>query len=163
MANDGQKENVGDDTPTESRKHIDLDIEEDNCNEETHDKNHRGKNIGQEDGVPKKSNRSGYYNEDDLQVWKDRCLRRDDEIKGMANELADLQTVINFRMQNDVMQPPFPLQDTPIPVARKDTQTGGRRQLLRLLSTIGPRNILTGLRERSSMENPRRHDLDLDD
>ncbi|GMQ10446.1 hypothetical protein CsSME_00053440 [Camellia sinensis var. sinensis] len=46
MANDGQKEKVGDDTPTESGKHIDLDVEEDNCNEETRDKNHRGKDVG---------------------------------------------------------------------------------------------------------------------
>ncbi|KAL7175725.1 hypothetical protein ACSBR2_029336 [Camellia fascicularis] len=118
MANDGQKEKVKDDTPTESGKHIDLEVEEDNCNEEARDKNHGGKDVGQEGSVPKKSDRSGYYNEDDLQVWKDRCLRRDDEIKGMANKLADLQTA------------PFPLQDTSIPAARKDTQTGGRRQLL---------------------------------
>ena len=103
MANDGQKEKVGDDTPTESGKHIDLDIEEDNCNEETHDKNHGGKDVGQESGVPKKSDRSGYYKEDDLKVWKDRCLRRDDEIKRMADKLADLQTIVNFMMQNNVM------------------------------------------------------------
>ncbi|KAL7191538.1 hypothetical protein ACSBR2_023589 [Camellia fascicularis] len=126
MASTGQKDKIGNDTPTGSERPIDLDVEEDNCNEETRDKNHGGKNVGQEDDIPKKSDRSGYYNEDDLQVWKDRCLRRDDEIKGMANKLADLQTVINFRMQNDVMQPPFPLQDTPIPVARKDAQKGGQ-------------------------------------
>ncbi|KAL7181609.1 hypothetical protein ACSBR1_040496 [Camellia fascicularis] len=124
MTNDGQKEKVGDNTPTESGKYIDLDVEEDNCNEETRDKNHGGKNVGQEGGIPKKSDQSGYYNEDDLQVWKDRCLRRDGEINGMANKLADLQTVINFMMQNNVMQPPFPLQDTPILAAKKDTQTG---------------------------------------
>ncbi|KAL7240225.1 hypothetical protein ACSBR2_005984 [Camellia fascicularis] len=115
MANNGQKEKVGDDTPTESGKHIDLEVEENKCNEEARDKNHRGKDVGQEGGVPKKSDRSGYYNEDDLQVWKDRCLWRDDEIKGMANKLADLQMA------------PFPLQDTPIPAARKDTQTGGQK------------------------------------
>ncbi|KAL7202292.1 hypothetical protein ACSBR1_033876 [Camellia fascicularis] len=68
MANDGQKEKVGDDTPTESGKHIDLDVEENNYNEETRDKNHGGKDVGQEGGVLKKSDRSGYYNEDDLQV-----------------------------------------------------------------------------------------------
>ncbi|KAL7162708.1 hypothetical protein ACSBR2_043067 [Camellia fascicularis] len=67
MANDGQKEKVRNDTPIESGKHIDLDVEEDNCNEETRDKNHGGKNVGQEGGVPKKSDRSGYYNEDNLQ------------------------------------------------------------------------------------------------
>ncbi|KAL7218912.1 hypothetical protein ACSBR2_012056 [Camellia fascicularis] len=115
MANDGQKEKVGDDTPTESGKHIDLEVEEDNCNKEARDKNHGGKDVGQEGGISKKSDRSGYYNEDDLQVWKDRCLRRDDEIKRMANKLADLQMT------------PFPLQDTPIPATRKDTQTGGQK------------------------------------
>ncbi|KAL7221853.1 hypothetical protein ACSBR1_023740 [Camellia fascicularis] len=66
MANDGQKEKVGDDTPTESGKHIDLEVEEDNCNEEARDKNHGGKDVGQEGGVPKKSDRRWYYNEDDL-------------------------------------------------------------------------------------------------
>ncbi|KAL7175909.1 hypothetical protein ACSBR2_029476 [Camellia fascicularis] len=126
MANDGQKEKVGDDTLTQSGKHIDLNVEEDNYNEETCDKNYGGKNVGQEGNVPKKSNRSGYYNEDDLQVWKDRCLRRDDEMKGMADKLADLQTVVNFLMQNNVMQPPFLLQDTPIPTAKKGAQKGGQ-------------------------------------
>ncbi|KAL7214537.1 hypothetical protein ACSBR1_026864 [Camellia fascicularis] len=120
MANDGQKKKIGDDTPTRSGKPVDLVVEEDNCNKETHDKNHGGKDIGQEGDVPKETDRNGYYNEDDLQVWKDRCLRRDEEMKGMANKLVDLQSVINFMMQNNVMQPPFSLQDTPIPAAKKD-------------------------------------------
>ncbi|KAL7183186.1 hypothetical protein ACSBR1_041795 [Camellia fascicularis] len=98
MANDGQKEKIGDDFPTGSGKHIDPNVEEDNCNEETQDQNHGDKDVRQEGDVPKKSDRSGYYNEDNLQVWKDRCLRRDDEMKGMANKLADLQTVVNFMM-----------------------------------------------------------------
>mgnify|MGYP003702859657 CR=1 FL=1 len=68
MANNGHKEKVGNDMPTGSGKHVDLDIEEDNCNEKTRDKNHGEKNIGQEGDVPKKSDRGGYYNEDDLQV-----------------------------------------------------------------------------------------------
>ena len=67
-------------------KHINLDVEEDNCNEETRDKNHGGKDVGQEGGVPKKSNRSRYYNEDNLQIWKDRYLWRDDEMKGMEDK-----------------------------------------------------------------------------
>ncbi|KAF5931840.1 hypothetical protein HYC85_028011 [Camellia sinensis] len=45
MANNRQKEKVRDDTPTENGKHIDLDVEEDNCNEETRDKNHEGKDV----------------------------------------------------------------------------------------------------------------------
>ncbi|KAL7172766.1 hypothetical protein ACSBR2_032273 [Camellia fascicularis] len=127
MASDGQKEKVGDDTPTGSGKPVDLDVEEDNCNKETHDKNHGGKDVGQEGDIPKKTDRSGYYNEDNLQVWKERCLRRDDEVKDMANKLADLQTFVNFMMQNNVMQQPFPLQDTPIPAAKKDAQKGGQK------------------------------------
>ncbi|KAL7212348.1 hypothetical protein ACSBR2_015100 [Camellia fascicularis] len=129
MANDGQKEKVGNDTPTESGKHIDPDIEEDNCNEETRDKNHGGKNVGQEGGVLKKLDQSWYYNEDNLQVWKNRCLRRDDEMKRMANKLVDLQTVVTFLMQNNVMQPPFPLQDTSIPAAKKGAQKGGQKMI----------------------------------
>ncbi|KAL7164006.1 hypothetical protein ACSBR2_040004 [Camellia fascicularis] len=98
MANDGQKEKIGDDTFIGSGKPVDLDIEEDNCNEETRDQNHGGKDVGQEGNVPKKTDQSGYYNEDDFQVWKDRCLRRDDKVKGMTNKLVDLQTVVNFMM-----------------------------------------------------------------
>ncbi|KAL7231857.1 hypothetical protein ACSBR2_009978 [Camellia fascicularis] len=127
MANNGQKEKIGDDTPTGSGKFVDLDVEEDNCNKETHDKNHGGKDVGQEGDIPKKMDRSGYYNEDDLQVWRERCLWRDDEVKAMANKLADLQTVVSFMIQNNVMQPPFPLQDTPIPTAKKDTQKRGQK------------------------------------
>ncbi|KAL7201075.1 hypothetical protein ACSBR1_032891 [Camellia fascicularis] len=127
MASDGQKEKVGDDTPTRSGKPVDLDVKEDNCNKETHDKNHGGKDVGQEGDIPKKTDRSGYYNEDNLQVWKERCLRRDDEVKDMANKLANLQTLVNFMMQNNVMQQPFPLQDTPIPAAKKDAQKGGQK------------------------------------
>ncbi|GMP96194.1 hypothetical protein CsSME_00044944 [Camellia sinensis var. sinensis] len=74
MANNGQKEKVGDDIPTGSGKHIDPNVEEDNCNEETRDQNPGEKDVGKEGDVPKKSDRDGYYNEDDLQVWKDRCL-----------------------------------------------------------------------------------------
>ncbi|GMP94862.1 hypothetical protein CsSME_00044143 [Camellia sinensis var. sinensis] len=153
MANDGQKEEVKDEIPTVSGKHIDPNVEEDNCNEETRDQNPKEKNIGQEGDVTKKSDRGKYYNEDDLQVWKDRCLRRDGKMKGMANKLADLQSVVNFMMQNNVVQPPFPLQDTPIPAAKKDAQKRGIKQSLQFLSTIGPRNILTGLHGRSGMEN----------
>ena len=42
-------------------------------------------------------------------------------MKGMANKLADLQSVVTFMMQNNVMQPPFPLKDTLIPAANNDT------------------------------------------
>ncbi|KAL7212374.1 hypothetical protein ACSBR2_015123 [Camellia fascicularis] len=85
MASDGQKEKIGDDIPTGSGKHIDPNVEEDNYNEKTQDQNLGEKDVGQEGDVPKKSDRDGYYNENDLQMWKDRCLRRDGEMKGMAN------------------------------------------------------------------------------
>ncbi|KAL7240382.1 hypothetical protein ACSBR2_006101 [Camellia fascicularis] len=47
----------------------------------------------------------------------------------MANKLVDLQSVINFMMQNNVMQPPFPLKDTPIPAAKNDAQKGGQKAI----------------------------------
>ena len=98
MASDGQKDKVGDETPAGNGKRVDLNMEEDGCNEKTQNQNHSKKDVGQDGGVPKKLEQSRYYNEDDLQVWKDRCLRRNEEMKGMANKLADLQTVINFMM-----------------------------------------------------------------
>ncbi|KAL7261471.1 hypothetical protein ACSBR1_000008 [Camellia fascicularis] len=66
MANDGQKEKVGDDISTGSGKHLDLEVKKDNCNEETRDQNPGEKDVGQEGDVPKKSDRSAYYNEDNL-------------------------------------------------------------------------------------------------
>ncbi|KAL7195267.1 hypothetical protein ACSBR1_035479 [Camellia fascicularis] len=116
MANDGQKDKVGDDIPTGSGKHIDPNVEEENCSEETRDQNPGEKGVSNEGNVPKKSNRGGYYN-----------LRRDGEMKGMENKLADLQSVVNFMMQNNVMQPPFPLQDTSILTAKNNAQKGGQK------------------------------------
>ena len=103
MASDGQKDMVGDEIPTGSGKHVDPNVEEDGRNEETQNQNHGKKDVGQDGDVPKKPDRSGYYNEDDLQVWKDRCLQKDEEVKEMANKLADLQSVVNFMMQSNVM------------------------------------------------------------
>ncbi|KAL7190447.1 hypothetical protein ACSBR2_022678 [Camellia fascicularis] len=48
MANDGRKEKVENDIPTGSGKHIDLDVDEDNCNEETRDSNPGEKDVGKE-------------------------------------------------------------------------------------------------------------------
>ncbi|KAL7206169.1 hypothetical protein ACSBR2_018977 [Camellia fascicularis] len=120
MANDGQKEKIGDDIPSESGKHANPNTEEDNCNEKPQDQNPREKDVSQEGDVAKKAGRGEYYNESDLQVWKDRCLRRDSKMKETANKLADLQSIVNFMIQTNVMQPPFPLEDTPIPVAKND-------------------------------------------
>ncbi|KAL7188857.1 hypothetical protein ACSBR1_038669 [Camellia fascicularis] len=66
MANDGQKEKVGDDIPSGSGKHIDPNVEKENCNEEPQEKNPGGKDVGQEGDVPKKAGRGKYYNESDL-------------------------------------------------------------------------------------------------
>ncbi|KAL7182810.1 hypothetical protein ACSBR1_041478 [Camellia fascicularis] len=100
MASNGQNEKIGDDTPAGSGRPIDS---------------HGEKNVGQEGDIPYQSR---YYNEDNLQVWRDRCLRRDEEVKEMANKLADLQSIVNFMMQNN---------DTPIPAA--NTQRGGQKTI----------------------------------
>ncbi|KAL7234044.1 hypothetical protein ACSBR1_017612 [Camellia fascicularis] len=115
MASNGQKEKMGDDASAGSGRPIDLDTEGDNHNAETCNQGNREKDVGQTDDVLTKPDQNKYYKEDDFQVWKDRCLRRDEEVKEMANKLANLQSVVNFMMQNNVMQPPFPLHDTPVP------------------------------------------------
>ncbi|KAL7264012.1 hypothetical protein ACSBR1_002047 [Camellia fascicularis] len=129
MANDGQKEKIGDDIPSGNGKHVDPNIEEENPNEGPRDQNPREKDVGQEGDPPNKASRDEYYDESDLQVWKDRCLRRDGEMKGMTNKLVDLQSVVNFMIQNNVMQPPFSLKDTPIPAAKNDAQKGGQKTI----------------------------------
>ena len=115
MARSGQQENIGDDAPAGSGRPIDLDIEGDNHNTEARDQGHREKDDIQEGDTSKRTDLGKYYNEDTLQVWRDRCLRWDEEVKELANKLAALQSVVNFMMQNNVMQPPYPLQDTPMP------------------------------------------------
>ncbi|KAL7207636.1 hypothetical protein ACSBR1_029562 [Camellia fascicularis] len=67
MASDGQKDKMGNDTPAGSGRPIDLDVEEDNRNIKTRDQNHGVKDVGQTGDVPKKPDRSGYNNEDNLQ------------------------------------------------------------------------------------------------
>ncbi|KAL7246327.1 hypothetical protein ACSBR2_001439 [Camellia fascicularis] len=79
MANDGQKDQIGDNAPTGSGRPINLDVERDDRNTETRDQSHGVKDAGQEGNAPKTTNRSRYYNEDDLQVWKDRYLRRNED------------------------------------------------------------------------------------
>lgn len=66
MANDRQKEKVGDDIPSGSGKHVDPNVKEENCNKGAQDQNPGGKNIGQEGDPPKKAGRDEYYNESDL-------------------------------------------------------------------------------------------------
>ncbi|KAL7170985.1 hypothetical protein ACSBR2_035777 [Camellia fascicularis] len=90
MANDEQKEKIRDDIPSGSGRHADPNMDEENHNEGTWEQNPGEKDIDQEGDAPKKAGRDEYYNESDLQAWKDRCLRRDSEMKGMTNKLADL-------------------------------------------------------------------------
>ena len=127
MASNTQKEKIGDNTPAGSGRPVDPNAERGDHNEETRDQNHAEKGVGQDGNTSKKADQGRYYNEDNLQVWKDRCLRRDEEVKEMANKLADLQSVVNFMMQNNVMQPPYPLQDTPMPAA--NAQKKGQKEI----------------------------------
>ena len=81
MASDAQNEKVGDDAPAGSGRPIDLDVEGDNHNEEARSQGHGGKDVVQEGDTSKKTDQDRYYNEDNLQVWRDRCLQRDEEVK----------------------------------------------------------------------------------
>ncbi|KAL7176233.1 hypothetical protein ACSBR2_029730 [Camellia fascicularis] len=79
MANDKQKDQIGDNAPTGSGRPINLDVEGDDRNTETRDQSHGVKDACQEGDAPKTIDRNGYYNEDDFQVWKDRYLRRHED------------------------------------------------------------------------------------
>ncbi|KAL7199818.1 hypothetical protein ACSBR2_022009 [Camellia fascicularis] len=116
-----QEEKIGDNIISESNEHIVLTAGEKNCNEGAQDPNLGEKDVSKGGNTPKKSCRYEYYNESDLQVWNDRCLRRNGEMKGMANKLADLQSVVNFMMQNN---------DTPVPTAKTDAQKGRQKTIL---------------------------------
>ena len=69
----------------------------------------------------------------------------------MANKLADLQSVVNFMMQNTVMQPPYPLHAAPIPAA--NAQKGGQKTTPVAPSTPGAKDTLTDLPGRSDEES----------
>ncbi|THG04055.1 hypothetical protein TEA_004728 [Camellia sinensis var. sinensis] len=73
------KDQTGDNAPAGNERSINLDVEGDNSNTETRDQSHGVKDAGQEGDAPKTTDRSGYYNEDDLQVWKDRYMRRNED------------------------------------------------------------------------------------
>ncbi|KAL7174302.1 hypothetical protein ACSBR2_033544 [Camellia fascicularis] len=129
MTNNEQEEKIGDDIHSESEEHVDPNVREENRNEGVQELSPGVKNVSKECNVPKKRGRDEYYSESNLKVWKDRCLRRDGEMKGMANKLADLQLVVNFMMQNNVMQPPFPLQDMPVLAAKDNAQKGRQKTI----------------------------------
>ena len=96
MASNGQRENIGGDTPIGSGRPIDLDIEGDNHNTETHDQGHREKDVNHECDTSKRTDQGKYYNEDNLQVWRDRCLRRDEEVKALTNKLYSDPGLFSF-------------------------------------------------------------------
>ncbi|GMP69009.1 hypothetical protein CsSME_00028412 [Camellia sinensis var. sinensis] len=79
MANARQKDQTGDNAPAGNGRSINLDVEVDNSNTETRDQSHGVKDAGQEGDAPKTTDRSGYYNKDNLQVWKDRYLQRNED------------------------------------------------------------------------------------
>ena len=99
MANDGQKAQIRDNAPAGSRRPIDLDVEGDDRNIETRDQSHGVKDADQEGNAPKTTDRSGYYNEDDLQVWKDRYLRKNED-----PSRRDAKTRGHKRSQGDNIQ-----------------------------------------------------------
>ena len=99
MANDGQKDQIRDNAPAGSERPIDLDVEGDDHNTKTRDQSHEVKDAGQEGDAPKTTDRSEYYNEDDLQVWKDRYLRRNEDLSR-----RDAKTVRHERSQGDNIQ-----------------------------------------------------------
>ncbi|KAL7175124.1 hypothetical protein ACSBR2_028848 [Camellia fascicularis] len=103
MANNVQEEKVGDDINSESYEHVDPNVEKENRNEGAQDQSLAEKDVGKEDKAAKKGGRDEYYNKNDLQVWNNRCLRRNREMKEMGKKLADPQSIVHFMMQNNVM------------------------------------------------------------
>ena len=81
------------------RRSINLYVEGDNRNTETLDQSHGVKDAGQEGDAPKTTDRSGYYNEDDLQEWKNRYLRRNED-----PSRRDGKTGVHERSQGDNIQ-----------------------------------------------------------
>ncbi|KAL7216524.1 hypothetical protein ACSBR1_028466 [Camellia fascicularis] len=127
MANNGHEEKIMDDINTKSCEHTDPNVWKDNRNDEAKDVNPKEKDVGKEDNAPKEGGRDEYYNESDLQVWKNRYQRRDEEMKEIGKKLADLQSMVHFIMSNNVMQPPFSLQDTPVSAAKTNVQKRGQK------------------------------------
>ncbi|KAL7206882.1 hypothetical protein ACSBR2_019561 [Camellia fascicularis] len=56
MANDRQKDQIGDNAPAGSGRPINLDVERDDRNTETRDQSHGVKDAGQEGDAPKTTN-----------------------------------------------------------------------------------------------------------
>lgn len=79
MANNEQGENIRDDIPNGGGKLANLNMEKENRNEGARDQNPGENNIGQKGDAPKKAGRDKYYSKSNLQVWGDRCQRKDEK------------------------------------------------------------------------------------
>ncbi|KAL7181674.1 hypothetical protein ACSBR1_040548 [Camellia fascicularis] len=79
-----------DDIHNEEEEHVEPNAREENRNEGSQEPNLGANDVGKGHNGPKKGGQHEYYNESNLQVWKDRCLRRDKEMTDMANKLIDL-------------------------------------------------------------------------
>ncbi|KAL7250592.1 hypothetical protein ACSBR1_012589 [Camellia fascicularis] len=76
--------------------------------------------------IPKKGGRDEYYNESDLQVWKDRCLRRGRGDKRNGEQVgrpADSGQLYDAK-QHDATTIPVTRHT---PAAKTDTQKGGQK------------------------------------
>ncbi|KAL7214880.1 hypothetical protein ACSBR1_027125 [Camellia fascicularis] len=89
MANNEEEERIGDGIHGEEEEHVDPNAREENRNEGAQEPNLGVNDVGKGRNIPKKRGRDEYYNERDFQVWKDRCLKRDEEMKEMENKLTD--------------------------------------------------------------------------
>ncbi|KAL7202404.1 hypothetical protein ACSBR1_033972 [Camellia fascicularis] len=127
MANNGQAERIGDNIHSQEEEHVDHNARGKNENKRVRVLNLGANDAGKGCNDPRKGCRDECYNESDPKVWKDRCLRRDKEMKDMAIKLTYLQTVVNFMIQNNVMQPSFLLQDMLVPIAKTDAQKRGQK------------------------------------
>ncbi|KAL7174786.1 hypothetical protein ACSBR1_043860 [Camellia fascicularis] len=108
MANAGQEERIGDDMHSEEEEYVDSYTGGGNVDKKVQEVNLVANNATRGRNGPRRGNREECYNESDCQVWKERCLWRDDELKDLANKLTDLQIVVNFMMHSKVMQPVLP-------------------------------------------------------
>ncbi|KAL7219167.1 hypothetical protein ACSBR2_012275 [Camellia fascicularis] len=90
MATNRQEVRIGDDIYSEEEEHMDPNSRGGNNNEEIQKFNHEASNVSRARNRNTKGGRDEYYHEGDLQVWKDRSLKRDEELKDMTNKLTNL-------------------------------------------------------------------------
>ncbi|KAL7229405.1 hypothetical protein ACSBR2_008000 [Camellia fascicularis] len=74
MANARQEVRVRDDIYSEDKEYVDPNVEGENNEDEVHEVNPEANNATRGRNGPMRGNQEEYYNESDLQVWKDQCL-----------------------------------------------------------------------------------------